>query len=121
MPFSVVLGFASLAAVPASSSSFLLIKARNGLLETEDGVELVAAPDDDSLTGDVASLAESEAADSSVVEPTWNVAGRKKLFGAVGVVEDEEDDADPVPESRDEGRNMFKVRITQLSKKRRLK
>lgn len=72
-----------------------------------DGVELDAAREDDSLTaGDGASLAESEATESSVVEPTWNVAGRKKLFGAVGVFVDEEL-AVPEPDSRDEGRSIF--------------
>lgn len=107
MPFSVVLGFASLSA-SGWSSSFWLIKDRNGLLATDDGVELDAARcDEDSPTGGVASLAESEAAESSVVEPTWNVAGRRKLLGAeVGVVGVEEE-ADPVPESRDDGRSML--------------
>lgn len=68
-----------------------------------EGVELDAACEDESLTGGVASLAESDAAESSVVEPTWNVAGRRKLLGAVEDVEE----ADPVPERRDEGRNIL--------------
>lgn len=107
-------GFASLAAPSssglASSSSLWSITAKNGLLATLNGVELLVAPADDWLAGDDASLAESEAAgDSSVVEPTWNVAGRKKLLGAVGGLLVDEEAADAEPDSNEEGRSMLQI------------
>lgn len=94
-----------MSAASSSSSGLLLAIARNGLLATVDGVELDATSGEDSLVGDVASQAESEA-ESSVVEPTWNVAGRRKLFGAAGVVDEA---AVPEPDSKVDGRSIVCV------------